>query len=122
MICHHLCMTRHEVLTPTPEQLTTITDLLAADERNLTWLARRTGRSVSHLFRVMKGERPISVELATDIAAALNVSPDLFLATPAEPRSTVSAAGRASQSPSPTKSVARPTESSHLEDDVWDVK
>lgn len=57
------------------EQLNT---LLAADERNLAWLARRTGRSVSHLYRVSIGERAISKPLAADLARLFNVPIETF--------------------------------------------
>lgn len=56
-----------------------LNNLLAEDERNLSWLSRRTGRSVSHLYRVSTGERDISPSLANDLAALFNVPIETFL-------------------------------------------
>ncbi|MDE2106137.1 MAG: helix-turn-helix transcriptional regulator [Patescibacteria group bacterium] len=84
-------------------------------------VARLAGIPQSSLSSILTGKRPLSPAYAVKLAYALGLPLDSFLATPAEPRSTVSTAGRASQSPS-TNSVARPAEPSHLEDDAWDVK
>jgi len=56
-----------------------ISALLDEHERTITWLAKKTGVSVSHLWRVTKGRREMSVELATRIAEVFEVPVETFL-------------------------------------------
>lgn len=53
--------------------------LLDADERNLTWLSRKTGLSVGHLFRVTTGERPVTANLASKLAEVFGVQVETFV-------------------------------------------
>lgn len=59
-------------MTPRPGA-EAILQLLEENERNVSWLARKTGRSVSHLFRVLQGERVLTRELAQSIADVFGV-------------------------------------------------
>ena len=61
-----------------------ISALLDEHERTITWLAKKTGVSVSHLWRVAKGRREMSVELATRIAEVFEVPVETFLSEGAE--------------------------------------
>jgi plasmid maintenance system antidote protein VapI len=54
-------------------------DILERQERTPAWLARKTGRSASHVFRVVRGERPLSRQFAEDCARVLGVSVDDIL-------------------------------------------
>lgn len=42
-------------------------------ERSIAWLARKVDLSSPHLYRVLTGERPLTDEVASRIAAALGV-------------------------------------------------
>lgn len=53
--------------------------LLERDERNLAWLARKTGWSLSHLYRVTIGERPVSRDLAAVLAELFGVPIETFV-------------------------------------------
>lgn len=83
--------------------------LLEADERNLAWLSRRTGRSVSHLYRVSTGEREISGPLAADLAVLFNVPIETFLPATTAPDavSEPGAAASAHQRPGPRHTTTK---------------
>jgi plasmid maintenance system antidote protein VapI len=53
--------------------------LLADDDRNFAWLAKKTGLSLGHLTRVARGERPISADLAQKLAEIFDVPVTTFL-------------------------------------------
>lgn len=52
---------------------TRISELLLDRERSIAWLARKVDLSSPHLYRVLTGERPLTDEVASRIAAALGV-------------------------------------------------
>lgn len=58
--------------------------LLEDDDRNVTWLAKKTGLSVSHLFRVLEGERAISLNLAVKLSTLFGVPVSKFVESEAE--------------------------------------
>ena len=58
--------------------------LLEADDRNLTWLAKKTGLSVGHLLRVTQGERAVSAALASKLAELFEVPTSTFIESAAE--------------------------------------
>lgn len=47
--------------------------VLASQERSLSWLARKTGKSPSHVLRVTTGERKPSPDFRARAAVALGV-------------------------------------------------
>jgi plasmid maintenance system antidote protein VapI len=48
--------------------------LLAENDRDMAWLARRTNRSKSYIWRVVQGERPLTRPLAAACAEVFGVS------------------------------------------------
>lgn len=46
--------------------------VLESQERSLSWLARKTGKSPSYVVRVIQGERRPSAEFKAKAAAALD--------------------------------------------------
>lgn len=50
-----------------------LSDVLASQERTLSWLARKTGKSPSYVLRITTGERNPSAEFKAKAAAALGV-------------------------------------------------
>lgn len=60
--------------------------LIAENERDYAWLARKLGGqwSHSHLYRVSTGERPLTRRLAAAIAEVFGVSIEDLLPTRAE--------------------------------------
>lgn len=50
-----------------------IKQLLAEQERDSAWLARKVGRSKSYVWRVLNGERPLTPPLAASCAEVLGV-------------------------------------------------
>lgn len=55
-----------------------LSDVLASQERTLSWLARKTGKSPSYVLRVTTGERNPSAEFKTKAAEALGVPETLL--------------------------------------------
>lgn len=55
-----------------------ITDVLAKQERTLSWLARKTGKSPSYVLRVTTGERRASSDFRARAALALGVPESLL--------------------------------------------
>lgn len=47
--------------------------LLNENDRDMAWLARRTGRSKSYIWRVVQGERPLTRPLAEACAEVFGV-------------------------------------------------
>lgn len=79
--------TQTEQRPPSPDAETPVEALkrlLEADDRNVTWLAKKTGLSVSHCFRVAAGERPISAELAGKLGELFGVPASTFIQGDAE--------------------------------------
>lgn len=62
--------------TPIAER---VLDLLVAQERPRSWLARKAGVSDSHLHRVLTGERPLTRSLAGRMADVLGVPVETFI-------------------------------------------
>lgn len=54
-------------------------DFLAADERNLAWLARKLGHSVPYVYRMSTGERRITEAVADKLAALFDAPASIFL-------------------------------------------
>lgn len=52
--------------------------LLAENERDMAWLARKVNRSKSYIWRVVQGERPITAPLAEAFAELFGVSVQTF--------------------------------------------
>lgn len=50
-----------------------LSDVLATQERNLSWLARKTGKSPSYVLRVTQGTRRPSEDFMARAAEALGV-------------------------------------------------
>jgi transcriptional regulator with XRE-family HTH domain len=50
-----------------------LSDVLASQERTLSWLARKTGKSPSYVLRVTTGERNPSEDFKARAAEALGV-------------------------------------------------
>lgn len=55
--------------------MTELAKLLAAQDRTVGWLARKSGVSRSHLHRCVAGERRLTMRVARAIAPYLGVSP-----------------------------------------------
>ena len=55
-----------------------LSDVLASQERNLSWLARKTGKSPSYVLRVTTGERRPSPDFRAKAAEALGVPESLL--------------------------------------------
>jgi len=55
-----------------------LVDVLASQERNLSWLARKTGKSPSYVLRVTNGERKASPDFRRRSAEALGVPESLL--------------------------------------------
>ena len=56
-----------------------LADVLVSQERTLSWLARKTGKSPSYVLRVTTGERKPSADFRARAAEALGVpEPMLF--------------------------------------------
>jgi transcriptional regulator with XRE-family HTH domain len=53
-------------------------DVLASQERTLSWLARKTGKSPSYVLRVTTGERRPSPEFKAKAAEILGVPESLL--------------------------------------------
>lgn len=67
-----------------------ILDVLAAQEPNLSWLARKTGKSPSYVLRITQGTRRPSEDFQVRASEALGVPRTLlFPAPPAEPAEAV---------------------------------
>lgn len=47
--------------------------LLSKEERDPSWLAKKVGRSRSHIWRVLQGERPLTRPLAEACAEVFGV-------------------------------------------------
>lgn len=58
--------------------------LLAENERDMAWLARKVDRSKSYIWRVVQGERPITAPLAAAFAELFGVPMETFLQGDAE--------------------------------------
>lgn len=59
--------------------------VLTKQERNVAWLARKTGVSASYAWRMLNGERPATPEFRQAVSTALGVPEDvLFPVEPAE--------------------------------------
>ncbi len=50
-----------------------LAEVLTAQERTASWLARRTGKSPSYVWRVLNGERNPSEDFKRRASEALNV-------------------------------------------------
>jgi transcriptional regulator with XRE-family HTH domain len=61
-----------------------LSDVLAQQERNLSWLARKTGKSPSYVLRVTQGTRRPSEEFKALAAEALGVPAVLLFPVPKE--------------------------------------
>ena len=46
--------------------------------RTISWLARKTGVSVSYAWRMLRGERPLTAEFRAAAADALGVPEDIL--------------------------------------------
>lgn len=55
-----------------------LSDVLASQDRTMSWLARKAGKSPSYVLRVTTGERRPSEEFKTRAAAALGVPVSLL--------------------------------------------
>ena len=55
-----------------------ISEVLASQERTMSWLARKTGKSPSYVLRVTTGERRPSAAFRTRAAVALGVPESLL--------------------------------------------
>lgn len=55
-----------------------LSDVLTSQERTLSWLARKTGKSPSYVLRVTTGERKPSPDFKTKAAIALGVPETLL--------------------------------------------
>jgi transcriptional regulator with XRE-family HTH domain len=63
----------------------TIERVLAQQGRTMSWLARKTGVSVSYAWLMLRGKRPLTDEFRARSAEALGVPEDiLFPVAPAE--------------------------------------
>jgi len=60
-----------------------LSEVLASQERTLSWLGRKTGKSPSYVLRVTTGERRPSEDFKARAAAALGVPASLLF--PPEP-------------------------------------
>lgn len=60
-----------------------LSEVLASQERTLSWLARKTGKSPSYVLRVTTGERNPSAEFKAKAADALGVPESLLFPTEA---------------------------------------
>lgn len=58
--------------------------LLAENERDMAWLARKVDRSKSYIWRVVQGERPITAPLAAAFAELFGVPMETFIQGDAE--------------------------------------
>lgn len=56
-----------------PALQTAVAAYLTSEERTLAWMARKAGVSVSHLYRVTTGERPLTAALAEKLAELMGV-------------------------------------------------
>lgn len=54
--------------------------VLEQQERTISWLARKTGVSVSYAWRMLNGTRPLTQEFRARTAKALNVPEDILFA------------------------------------------
>lgn len=54
-------------------------ELLTEHDRDMAWLARRTGRSKSYIWRVVQGERPLTRPLAEACAEVFGVPVEQLL-------------------------------------------
>jgi transcriptional regulator with XRE-family HTH domain len=59
-----------------------ILDVVEAQERNLSWLARKTGKSPSYVLRVTQGSRRPSEDFKVRAAEALGVPVALLFPEP----------------------------------------
>lgn len=55
---------------------------LDAQERNAAWLARKTGKSATYVYRVITGERRPSADFKAAAAAALGVPETMLFPAP----------------------------------------
>ena len=55
-----------------------LSHILASQERTMSWLARKTGKSPSYVLRVISGERTPSNDFKTRAAVVLGVPVDLL--------------------------------------------
>lgn len=61
-----------------------LSTVLRSQERTESWLARKTGKSPSYVWRVIRGERRPSEDFRTRASEALNVPESLLF--PVEPK------------------------------------
>ena len=61
-----------------------LSEVLASQERTLSWLARKCGKSPSYVLRVTTGERKPSADFRARAAIALGVPESLLFPEPAE--------------------------------------
>lgn len=59
-----------------------LSDVLASQERTLSWLARKTGKSPSYVLRVTTGERNPSPDFKAKAAVAVGVPVGLLFPAP----------------------------------------
>lgn len=59
-----------------------LAEVLASQERTLSWLARKTAKSPSYVLRVTRGERRPSADFKARAAAALGVPESLLFPEP----------------------------------------
>ena len=71
-----------------PDQPTTVERILEQQGRTMAWLARKTNVSVSYVWRMLHGERPITAEFQAAAAEALGVPEDILF--PSEPETAAS--------------------------------
>lgn len=71
-----------------PDIQTVVERVLDEQGRTMIWLARQTGISQSYVWRMLRGERPVTDEFKTAAAKALGVPEDLLF--PTEPLEAVS--------------------------------
>lgn len=57
----------------------TLKALLARDDRDPSWLAKKVGRSRSHIWRVLQRERPLTRPLAEACAEVFGVPVEQLL-------------------------------------------
>lgn len=61
-----------------------LADVLVEQERTVAWLARKCGLSVTYVWRMLNGERPLTAEFKAAAAEVLGL-PESALFRPDEP-------------------------------------
>jgi len=63
---------------------TNILDVLERLERDEAWLARKTGYDLSYVWRINRGQRPITAAYVDRVCAVLNLPPHVLFVVAAD--------------------------------------